>query len=76
MAIELMFTACGTLLILTTILQRKNYYLILQVKKQAERLIFPSPCDYVWWDQDLDLRLLRRRGMSRGDVAGKCAAVR
>lgn len=38
------------LLIFITILWRKNYYPILQIKKWAERLIFLSPCDYMWWD--------------------------
>lgn len=59
MALELVFTECQVLLIFTTILQRRSYYPILQIKKQAERLSFPSPCDCMWQDQDLDLEIFR-----------------
>lgn len=45
------YSAHWILLIFTTILQRRNCYVILQIRKQTERLIFTSPCNYTWWEQ-------------------------
>lgn len=40
--IELMFTGYQMLLIFIIVLQKRNYYLILRMKKQVERLIFST----------------------------------
>lgn len=44
-ASQLVFTECQVLLIFTPVLQRRSYYPVLQIKKQADRWIFPSPYD-------------------------------
>ena len=44
-ASQLALTECQVLLIFTTVLQRRSYYPVLQIKKQADRWIFPSTYD-------------------------------